>query len=429
MSRSTLTVTDNRTGQSFELPIEHGAVRAEQLTERSASDESPGLIVYDPGFVNTASCISSITSVEARPGVLAHRGYLIEDLVEHCTFVEVAYLLIRGELPTEAELDAWKQEISVRKFVHENVKSFIQGFRYDAHPMAMLAASVGALASFYPDAGQIDDQASRDFQILRLLAKLPTLAAYAYRHGTGQPFVYPSDELSYTGNLLSMMFRMSELQYQVEPRRERALDVLLIVHADHEQSAAATAVRAVGSNHVDPYAAVAAGVYALSGPMRGAADSRTLAMLRRIGKLENVSAHLERVKRGDELLMGFGHWVYRAPDPRANILRRQLDELYADRPASPLLAIADELARQAAEDDYFVSRAIYPNVDLYSGLTYEAVGIPDAMFGVMFALARSAGWIAQWLEMVLDPEQTTVRPRQLYVGAEQRKFVPLADRR
>jgi citrate synthase len=428
MSASTLTVTDNRTGQSFEVPIEHGAVRADQLTLPSATQDGPGLVIYDPGFSHTASCMSSITNIQLAPGVLAHRGYRIEDLVEHSTFIEVAYLLIRGELPTQDQLDRWKHEISVRKFVHENVKGFIQGFRYDAHPMAMLAASVGALASFYPDAGQIEDEAAREFQILRLVAKMPTLAAYAYRHGTGRPFVYPSDELSYAGNLLSMMFRMSELQYQVDPQMERALDVLLMVHADHEQSAATTAVRAVGSNHVDPYAAVAAGVYALSGPMRGSADSRTLDMLRQIGSVENVSGYLERVKTGDDLLMGFGHWIYRSPDPRAQILRRQLDQLYADRRASPLLAIADELARQAAEDEYFVSRGIYPNVDLYSGLTYEAIGVPETMFGVMFAIARSTGWVAQWLEMVLDPELTTVRPRQLYVGVGLREFVPLAER-
>jgi citrate synthase len=428
MSRSTLTVTDNRTGQSFEVPIEHGAIRAAELTDRSASLDGPGLVIYDPGFANTALCMSSITNIQLTPGVLAHRGYLIEDLVEHSTFVEVAYLLVHGELPSQDQLDRWKHEISVRKFVHENVKGFIQGFRYDAHPMAMLAASVGALASFYPDAGDIEDEDSRDFQILRLLAKMPTLAAYAYRHGTGRPFVYPSDELSYAGNLLSMMFRMSELAYEVDPEVERSLDVLLMVHADHEQSAATTAVRAVGSNHVDPYAAVAAGVYALSGPMRGSADSRTLAMLRQIERVENVSGYLKRVKEGDDLLMGFGHWVYRAPDPRAQILRNQLETLYRGGPGSPLLAIADELARQAADDEYFVSRGIYPNVDLYSGLTYQAIGIPEAMFGVMFAIARSAGWIAQWLEMVLDPEQTTVRPRQLYVGVEHRPYVPLDER-
>ncbi len=428
MSRSTLTVTDNRTGRSYEVPIEHDAIRASDLMVPTADGDAPGLVIYDPGFANTASCMSSITNIHLTPGVLEHRGYRIEALVESSTFIEVAYLLVHGELPTNAQLDGWKQEISVRKFVHENVKGFIQGFRYDAHPMSMLAASVGALASFYPDAGAIDDAQAREFQILRLLAKMPTLAAYAFRHGTGRPYVYPSDDLSYAGNLLSMMFRMSELSYAVDRVRERALDVILIVHADHEQSAATTAVRAVGSNHVDPYAAVAAGVYALAGPMRGSADSATLRMLRQIGSVEKVPEYLQRVKDGNDLLMGFGHWVYRAPDPRAAILRTQLATLAESAPPSPLLAVADELARLAAHDEYFTSRGIYPNVDLYSGLTYQGIGIPESMFGVMFAIARSAGWIAQWLEMVLDPEQATVRPRQLYVGVSERPYVPIAGR-
>ena len=428
MSRDTLTVTDNRTGESFDVPIEHGAIRAADITARYATDHGPGLVIYDPGFANTAACMSSITNIQIEPGVLEHRGYRIEDLVEHSSYIEVAYLLIRGELPTAAQLEMWKREISLRKFVHENVKSFIEGFRYDAHPMAMLAGSVGALASFYPDAGDVYDEASRDFQVLRLLAKMPTLAAYAYRHGTGRPYVLPNDDLSYAGNLLSMMFKMSELRYQPDPRQERALEVLLMIHADHEQSAATTAVRAVGSNHVDPYSAVAAGVQALAGPMRGAADREALSMLRRIGTLDNVPAFLERVKTSEERLMGFGHWVYKAYDPRARILRSQLDELYADRPTNPLIAIADELGKRAAEDDYFTSRNLYPNVDLYSGLTYEALGIPLNMFGVMFAVARSAGWIAQWLEMMLDAEQSTVRPRQLYVGATHREYVPLDQR-
>jgi citrate synthase len=428
MSRSTLTVTDNRTGETFEVPIEHGAVRAADLTGPLATDHGPGLVIYDPGFVNTASCISSITNIHLEPGVLEHRGYRIETLVEQSTYVEVAYLLIKGDLPSQAQLDSWKHEISVRKIVHENVKAFIQGFRYDAHPMAMLAASVGALASFYPDAGAVDDEQAREFQILRLIAKMPTLAAYAYRHGTGRPFVYPSDDLSYTGNLLSMLFKMSELNYRVDPILERALDVVLMVHADHEQSAATTAVRAVGSNHVDPYAAVAAGVYALAGPMRGSADSATLKMLRQIGGVDKVPEYLARVKEGDDYLMGFGHWVYRAPDPRAKILRAELDSLAETRPASPLVAVADELARQAAQDEYFTSRGIYPNVDLYSGLTYQAIGIPESLFGVMFAIARSAGWIAQWQEMLLDPEQATVRPRQLFAGPQERQYAAIADR-
>ena len=428
MSQNTLTVTDNRTGQSFEVPIEHGAVRAGDLTGPSDTPSGPGLVIYDPGFTNTAACMSAITNIDLEPGVLQHRGYRIEDLCEHSKFVEVAYLLIHGDLPTADQLARWEHELSVRKFVHENVKGFIEGFRYDAHPMAMLSAAVGALASFYPDADEVLDEAAREFQILRLLAKMPTLAAYAYRHGTGRPYVYPRDDLSYVGNLLSMMFRMSELNYASNQKIERTLDVLLMLHADHEQNASTTAVRAVGSTHVNPYAAIAAGVAALSGPMRGAADRAVLDMLSRIGSPAKVPAYLEGVKEGSERLMGFGHWVYKTYDPRARILRAQLGVLEEDRPPNPLLEIADELATRAAEDEYFVSRRVYPNMDLYSGLTYEAIGIPPAMYGVMFALARSAGWLAQWLEMVKDPEQGSVRPRQVYVGHAGREYVPLAER-
>ena len=431
MSRHTLTVTDNRTGRSFEVPIERGSIRAADLTDPFDTQRGPGVVIYDPGFTHTASCVSSITNIDLEAGTLEHRGYLIEDLVRDSTYVEVAYLLIYGELPTAAQLEHWLAELATRKFVHENVKRFIQGFRYDAHPMAMVGAAVGALGSFYPDGDDVRDEAARDLQILRLVAKMPTLVAYAYRHGSGRPFVYPSDELSYTGNLLSMLFRMSELEYVPSPRTERALDVLLMVHADHEQNASTTAVRAVGSTHVNPYAAIAAGVAALSGPGRGSADLAVLRMLRQIGSVENVPAYLEQVKAGNHVLMGFGHWVYKSLDPRARILREQLDQLYADRPPNPLLAVADALHARSREDEYFVSRRIFPNVDLYSGMLYEAIGIPPAMFGVMFALARSAGWIAQWREMVEDPEQGSVRPRQVWVGwaeAGPREFVPLAQR-
>jgi citrate synthase len=428
MSRSTLTVTDNRTGESFEIPIEAGAIRSADLVGPHAPPSEPGLVLYDPGFTHTAACMSAITNIQLESGVLEHRGYRIEDLCEHSTFVELAYLLIRGEMPNREQLDRWQHELSVRKFVHENVKGFIQGFRYDAHPMAMLGAAVGALGSFYPDADEVLDEAAREFQILRLLGKMPTLAAYAYRHGSGRPFTLPSDELSYVGNLLSMMFRMSELRYEPDPRVERALDVMLMLHADHEQNASTTAVRAVGSTHVNPYAAVAAGVAALSGPMRGGAAMAALAMLRQIGRPEHVGGFLERVKDGSERLPGFGHWVYKAYDPRARILRQQLDILYDDGRPSPLVAVVDELAARALEDEYFTSRGVYPNLDLYSGLAYEAMGIPPTMFGVMFALARSAGWLAQWLEMVKDPEQGSVRPRQVYVGPRSRVVVPLAER-
>jgi citrate synthase len=423
MSRDTLTVTDNRTGQSYELPIEDGAVRSVDL-----SRPLDGLVVYDPGLTSTAACRSAITYIDGEAGILQHRGYSIEALCEHSTFLEVAYVLIQGELPTAAQPDRWLAEVNTRNFVHENVKSFLEGFRYDAQPMAMLAASVGALGSFYTDAGDVDDEQARERQALRLLAKMPTLAAFAYRHLRGQPYVYPEDDLSYSGNLLSMMFRMSELKYRADPATERALDALLMLHADHEQNASTTAVRAVGSTHVNPYSAVAAGVAALSGPMRGAADEAVLAMLAQIGSTQAVPDFLESVKAGNERLMGFGHWVYKTYDPRARILRGRLEELYEVRGRNPLVDIADELAARAQEDEFFTSRRLYPNLDLYSGLTYQAIGVPVAMFPVMFALARSAGWIAQWLEMVKDPEQMSVRPLQLYTGQLDREYVPVAER-
>jgi len=420
-------VTDNRTGRSYELAIENDAIRAADL-HAIALDGSAGLASYDPGLNNTATCRSAITSVDGDAGTLQHRGYSIEELCEHSTYIEVAYLLIHGDLPRRDALDEWMQEVGTRNFVHENVKGFLGGFRYDAQPMAMLAAAVGALSSFYTDAGEVLDKRARELQVLRLLAKMPTLAAFSYRHGMGQPYVYPEDHLTYAGNLLSMMFRMSELRYEPDPLVERTLDVLLMLHADHEQNASTTAVRAVGSTHVNPYAAVAAGVAALSGPMRGAADEAVLQMLRDIGTVAGVPEYLESVKAGRERLMGFGHWMYRTYDPRARILRKQLGALYDAKGADPLVEIADELAARAVEDEFFTSRGLYPNVDLYSGLTYQAIGMPPAMFPVMFALARSAGWLAQWMEMVEDPEQVSVRPRQLYVGELDREYRPIEQR-
>jgi citrate synthase len=428
MSSETLTVTDNRTGESYEVPIQNGSIRAADLVGRYTTAIGPELVIYDPGLSNTATCASGVTTIELQQGVLAHRGYRIQELAAQASFLEVAYLLIAGELPTAAELAELEAEIANRKFVHENVKTFIGGFRYDAKPMGIVAAAVGALGSFYPDAGDIYGEAARRAQITRLLGKMPTLAAYAYRHGSGRPYINPSDDLSYVGNLLSMIFKMSELRYEVDPRVERALEVQLIVHADHEQSAATTAVRAVGSNHSDPYAAVSAGLYALSGPLRGAADLEALRMLREIGSVDRVGPYLESVKTGDGRLMGFGHPIYRAPDPRAPILREQLDLLSERAPMSPLVAVADALRERTAEDDYFVSRGIYVNAGLYAGLLYQAIGIPDELFGVLFAVSRSAGFLAQWLEMVTDPEQITVRPRQLYVGPAYRPFTPIDAR-
>ena len=421
--RSTVTVIDNRTGERFELLIEDGAVRSSEFGRAAG-----GLLLYDPGLSSTAVCRSAITYIDGEGGILQHRGYRIEALCERANFLELAYLLINGELPTVEQYESWLHEIGTRNFVHENVKGFIEGFRYDARPIAMVAASVGALSSFYTDADEVYDEAARERQVVRLLAKLPTLAAFAYRHMRGLPYVHPEDHLSYTGNLLSMMFRMSELRYTPDPVMERALDVLLMVHADHEQNASTTAVRAVGSTHVNPYAAVAAGVSALSGPMRGGAAQDVLGMLRGIGSPGQVPGFLARVKSANERLLGFGHWIYNTYDPRARVLRRQLETLYEHRRPDPLFAIADELERRVLEVEYFTTRGLYPNLDLYSGLTYEAIGIAPPMFPVMFALARSAGWIAQWVEMVKDLEQTTFRPLQIYTGALDREYVDVGER-
>ena len=428
MERDTLTITDNQTGKSFEIAVENRAIAAAELIDGLGRSRGGRVAIYDPGFANTAPWRSAVTNIHVEQGLLEHRGYRIEELCEHSSYIELSYLLIHGELPTAVQFDRWSRELSLRKFVHENVKTFLSGFPYDAHPMAMLAASVGALSSFYSNAGDVQDAVAREQQILRLLAKMPTLAAFAYRRGGGQPYVHPDDELGYAGNLLAMMFRMSETRYRPDPRHERALEVLLMVHADHEMSAAATAVRAVGSTSADPYAAVAAGVAALSAPARGSADREVLEMLRRIGSPDQVAGFLERIKGGDGRLSGFGHLIYRTRDPRAAILRRQLDTLYEDRPTDPLIAVADELAQQVAADEYFTERRMFANIDLYSGLTYQAIGVPQSMFGVMFALARTAGWLAQWNEMVQSEGLLAVRPRQLYIGSDERLYVPLAQR-
>jgi citrate synthase len=424
----TLTVTDNRTGRTYELPVTDGTVRAMDLRQIKVDEDDFGLMAYDPAYTNTASCRSSITFIDGEQGILQHRGYPIEQLCEHSSYLEVAYLLIHGELPTQSQLDAWIYEITIHTFVHENVKDFMQGFRYDANPMGMLVASVGALSTFYPDANQIHDEQIRAIQIIRLLAKMPTLAAFAFRHNMGQPYVYPDNDLAYAGNFLGMMYKMTELKYQPDPRLERALDVLFILHADHEQNASTSAVRSVGSTQVDPYSAVAAGVAALYGPLHGGANEQALRMLRRIERVENIPGFLEGVKAGNERLMGFGHRVYKNYDPRARIIRKHLDAVFEVRGKSPLLQIATELEKQALDDEYFTSRKLYPNVDFYSGLIYEALGLPVAMFPVMFAIGRTSGWIAQWLEMVQDSEQKIARPRQIYTGERDREYVPIAQR-
>jgi citrate synthase len=428
MSDETLSITDNRTGRSYELPIAEGTVRAMDLRQIKTGDEDFGLMAYDPAYMNTASCRSAITYIDGSAGVLQHRGYPIEQLCEHSSYLEVAYLLINDTLPTKAQLEEWVHEITIHTFVHENVKDFMQGFRYDANPMGMLVASVGALSTFYPDANQIHDEDVRRSQIIRLLAKMPTLAAFAFRHNVGQPYVYPDNELGYAGNFLGMMYKMTELKYEPDPRLERALDVLFILHADHEQNASTSAVRSVGSTQVDPYTAVAAGVAALYGPLHGGANEAALRMLERIGRVEDIPDFLEGVKTGKERLMGFGHRVYKNYDPRARIIRKHLDDVFEVRGRSPLLHVASELEKRALDDEYFTSRKLYPNVDFYSGLIYEALGLPVEMFPVMFAIGRTSGWIAQWLEMVNDAEQKIARPRQIYTGDRDRDYVPLDQR-
>jgi citrate synthase len=424
----TLSVTDNRTGKTYELEISDGTVRATDLRQIKVSEEDFGLMTYDPAFMNTASCRSAITYIDGDKGILEYRGYPIEQLADKSTYLEVAYLLIHGDLPTEQQLHDWVCDITVHTFVHENVKGFMQGFRHDAHPMGMLLGSVGALSTFYPDANDIGDPDNRMMQTIRLIAKMPTLAAFAFRHSNGQPYVYPDNDLKYSGNFLGMMRKMTELKYTPDPRIERALDILFILHADHEQNCSTSAVRSVGSSQVDPYSAVAAGIAALYGPLHGGANEAVLRMLARIGSTDNVPGFIEGVKRGDERLMGFGHRVYKNYDPRAKIIKKATEDVFAVTGKNPLLEIATELERIALEDDYFVSRKLYPNVDFYSGLIYEALGLPVAMFPVMFAIGRTSGWIAQWLEMVQDAEQKIARPRQIYTGERTRDYVPI-DRR
>jgi citrate synthase len=426
--QETLTVTDNRTGKTYEVPINDGTVRAMDFRQIKTSDDDFGLMTYDPAFTNTASCRSAITYLDGENGVLEYRGYPIEQLAEKSTYLEVAYLLVHGELPNQQELDKWKHEITTHTFVHENVKEFVGGFRHDAHPMGMLVGSVGALSTFYKDANEIGDPENRALQTIRLIAKMPTLAAFAYRHIMGQPYYYPDNDLEYPGNFLSMMYKMTELKYEPDPRLERALDVLFILHADHEQNCSTNAVRAVGSSQVDPYSAVAAGVAALYGPLHGGANEAVLRMLKRIGTKDNIKDFMQGVKDGNERLMGFGHRVYKNYDPRATIIKKACDDVFEVTGVNPLLDIALEVEKIALEDEYFVQRKLYPNVDFYSGLIYEALGLPMDMFPVMFAIPRTSGWIAQWLEMVQDKEQKIARPRQIYTGIRTRDYVALGER-
>jgi citrate synthase len=426
--KDSLSVTDNRTGQTYELEVTDGTIRATELRNIKVSEDDFGVMAYDPAFMNTASCRSAITYLDGENGVLEYRGYPIEQLAEKSTYLEVAYLLVEGELPNEKQLQDWVDEITIHTFVHENVKSFMQGFRHDAHPMGMLLGSVGALSTFYPDANEIKDPENRHIQTIRLIAKMPTLAAFAFRHNMGQPYVYPDNDLDYSGNFLNMMYKMTELKYEPDPRLERALDILFILHADHEQNCSTSAVRSVGSSQVDPYSAMAAGVGALYGPLHGGANEAVLRMLKRIETKENIPDFIKGVKDGDERLMGFGHRVYKNYDPRARIIKGAAEDVFEVTGKNPLLEIATELEKIALEDDYFIQRKLYPNVDFYSGLIYEAMGLPVSMFPVMFAIGRTSGWIAQWLEMVQDSEQKIARPRQIYTGERERDYVPIADR-
>jgi citrate synthase len=425
----TLAVTDNRTGRSYELEIVDGTIRGLDLRQIKTSEDDFGLMAYDPGYANVASCRSSITYLDGEKGILQYRGYPIEQLAERSSYLEVAYLLIHGELPTEPQLEEWTHQITIHTFVHENVKGFMQGFRHDAHPMGMLLGSVGALSTFYPDANEIDDPENRYMQTIRLIAKMPTLAAFAFRHSNGQPYVYPDNDLAYAGNFLSMMYKMTELKYTPDPRLERALDVLFILHADHEQNCSTSAVRGVGSSRVDPYSAVAGGIAALYGPLHGGANEAVLRMLHRIERRENIPDFLKGVEEGKERLMGFGHRVYKNYDPRAKIIKAAADDVFeVVGKRNPLLDIALELEKIALEDEYFIERKLYPNVDFYSGLIYEALGLPVEMFPVMFAIGRISGWIANWLEQVSDSEQRIARPRQIYTGQRDREYVAIEQR-
>jgi citrate synthase len=427
-ANETLTITDNRTGQQYEIPIEDGTIRATELRKIKTHEDDFGLMTYDPAYMATASCRSAITFIDGEKGILEYRGYPIEQLAEHSSYLEVAYLLVHGELPTQQQLADWTHEITIHTFVHENIKEFMQGFRYDAHPMGMLLASVGAMSTFYPEASAIKDEEIRYMQIIRLIAKMPTLAAFSYRHNRGMPYVYPDNELSYPGNFLSMIYKMTELRYEPDPRLAHALDVLFILHADHEQNCSTSAVRSVGSSQVDPYSAVAAGVAALYGPLHGGANEAVLRMLRRIETTDNIPDFIKGVKDGKEKLMGFGHRVYKNFDPRAKIIKKACDEVFEVTGKNPLLDIATELEKIALEDNYFIDRKLYPNVDFYSGLIYEALGMPMEMFPVLFAIGRTGGWIAQWLEMIDDKEQKIARPRQIYTGPRELEYVPMHER-
>lgn len=431
----TLTITDNRTGKQYELPIEYGTyprdgafIRGLELRAIKQNEDDFGLLSYDPAFMNTASCTSAITYIDGERGILRYRGYAIDELAAKSNYLEVAYLLLNGELPARAELDDWVHRITTHTLIHENIKKFIDGFHYDAHPMGMLVSTVAALSTFYPDSRDIHDAETRAKQIERLIAKMPTIAAFIFRHMIGRHYIYPDNDLSYTGNFLNMMFRLMDGKYRPEPTLERALDVLFILHADHEQNCSASAMRSVGSSHADPYVSVAAATAALYGPLHGGANEQVVRMLQEIRSKDRVPEYVKRAKAGEFRLMGFGHRVYKNYDPRARILKEMAEQVLDVTGRSPLLDLAMELERIALEDDYFVDRKLYPNVDFYSGLIYQAMDFPMDMFPVLFAIPRTAGWLAQWQEMLTDGDQKIARPRQVYTGEDERHYVPMTKR-
>jgi citrate synthase len=429
MAKNSLTIIDNRTGKEYEIPIEEGnVIRAVKLRDIKTGPDDFGLMSYDPAFANTASCRSRITYIDGDKGILRYRGYPIEELAEHSSYLETAYLVIKGELPDAAHYRAWEQNVKTHSMVHENIKNFMQGFRYDAHPMGILVGTIAALSTFYPEASKIQDLESRRLQTRRLIGKLPTLAAFAYRHSRGLPYVYPDNELSYTGNFLAMLFKMTELKYKPNPILERALDVLFILHADHEQNCSTNAMRSVGSSHADPYCAAAAAVAALYGPLHGGANEQVIRMLTEIGSVRNVPQFIKQVKAGERLMMGFGHRIYKSYDPRAKIVKQLAYAVFEVTGRNPLIDIAVELEKIALEEDYFISHRLYPNVDFYTGIIYQAMGFPVTMFPVLFAIPRTSGWMAQWAEMVRDPEQKIARPRQVYLGETLRHWTPIDHR-
>ena len=427
MPSDTLTIVDNRTGREYSLPIVDGAIRATDLAKIGTEDGAGGLLSYDPAYLNTSSCRSAITFIDGDAGILRYRGYPIEQVAEQASFLETAYLLLEGELPTAGQLASWEEDLRKHTYVHTNVTKFLEGFRYDAHPMGMLLGAVGALSTFYPDAKDIADPENRYLQRVRLIAKIPTIAAFAFRHSRGLPYIFPRNDLSYVGNFVNMTFEIGG-RHEPNPVLQRALEILLILHADHEQNCSTSAVRSVGSSHVDPFSAVSAGIAALYGPLHGGANEAVLKMLDEIGDVKCVPAYIEGVKSGKGRLMGFGHRVYKSYDPRAKLIKTVADQVFEQTGLNPKLEIALELERIALEDDYFVQRKLYPNVDFYSGLIYQAMGYPTDYFTVLFALGRLPGWIAQWEEMLNDPEQKISRPRQTYIGHDERAFVPMSGR-